>query len=75
MILFEPHEGFYYIVRNSTVLLREGRLSLNEWRHQIKHFLWILVVAEGLRAALTSLLSGLRDGLSYRLGKRLRPML
>jgi rhamnosyltransferase len=70
VIFSEPHERFYYIVRNSTVLLREGGLPVSEWGLQILHWFTSLVMVEGIRAALGSLLRGLTDGLVGRLGKR-----
>jgi rhamnosyltransferase len=70
MIFSEPHERFYYIVRNSTVLLCEGGLPISEWGLQILHWFTSLVIVEGFRTASSSLLWGLADGLFSRLGKR-----
>ena len=73
VISFEPHQRFYYLVRNSTVLLREGSLPINEWLLQISLWFRSLVTVEGIRVALSSLFWGLMDGLSGRPGKRLTP--
>jgi rhamnosyltransferase len=70
IIFYEPHERFYYLVRNSTVLFREGGLSLRVYRRQIQHWLWKLSMVEGFTVALSSLFWGLIDGWIGRLGKR-----
>ena len=66
VIFSESHERFYYIVRNSTVLLREGGLPVKEWGLQILHWFKSLVMVEGIKAASSSLFWGMTDGLCGR---------
>lgn len=69
---FEPDNRFYYIVRNSTVMLREGTLTFYEYISQIFNWLPRLVEMEGIKAGLVSLFWGLYDGINGRLGKNPR---
>jgi rhamnosyltransferase len=73
VILFEPHERFYYHLRNSTVMVREGSLPFMIWAYWNYHLIWSLFMAEGFKAALVSLFWGLTDGLLGRLGKMRKP--
>jgi len=66
--IYEPPWRYYYIIRNSTVLVMEGKLSLLTYIEQaIKYFIPLLVV-DGSVKALKALILGLAHGLFKRLG-------
>jgi len=66
--IYEPPWRYYYIVRNSTVLLMEGKLNIRFYIHQLYAFFVPLLVVDGVMKALKALVLGLSHGLFKKLG-------
>lgn len=67
--VFEPGYRLYYIIRNSTVLLIEGKIGFNFYLRQITKWAINLAKEQGLYSVLKPLVFGFLDGLYKRLGK------
>lgn len=67
---YESSWRFYYIVRNSTVLLKEKALDLRYYIAQISSSFYPLLQIEGVKKSSKSLILGLCDGIFSRLGYR-----
>jgi rhamnosyltransferase len=65
---YEPSGRFYYIVRNSTVLLSEGRFPVRLYVRQMLQWGALLALHEGVGPAARSIARGLADALGRRLG-------
>jgi rhamnosyltransferase len=61
--LYEPSSRFYLIVRNSTMLLREGRRTWPSYIYNLVMHFTLLMTVEGPRSAVKSFFLGLRDGI------------
>ncbi|MEM3334031.1 MAG: glycosyltransferase [Thermoplasmata archaeon] len=69
-ITYEPPIRFYYIVRNSTVLLLERKLPLSLYLFQIINWSKALILYDGLLKYIRVLSIGFFDGLKKNLGKK-----
>jgi rhamnosyltransferase len=67
-VRYEPASRYGYLVRNSTVLLREGRIPLGLYIRQLLQWGILLAVCESPLQAIRSGHQGLRDAISGRLG-------
>lgn len=65
---YEPNYRYYYIVRNSTILLLEKKISIPFYANQLRNVLKKLLLVEGIRPSLSALMYGLKDGLSKKTG-------
>ena len=66
--IYEPPWRYYYIVRNSTILLFEGKIEISFWMKQLIFFIVPLIFVDGIRVALRALVIGLAHALLKRLG-------
>lgn len=67
-----PHEllfRVYYIIRNSTVLLMERKLTITEYAFQIAFWSRSTVLHEGIVSYLGTFFIAIIDGISRKLGK------
>ena len=67
VVRYEPSDRYYYIVRNTTVLLCENKLPLSEYTGQVARWGFLVTLFEGPSAAARSILKGLGDALGGRL--------
>jgi len=65
---YEPPWRYYYIARNSTVLLLEGKIDVLFYIRQLWAFLIPLLVVDGFTKTFRALILGLAHGLFRRLG-------
>ncbi|MEM3365968.1 MAG: glycosyltransferase [Candidatus Methanomethyliaceae archaeon] len=66
--VYEPAWRYYYIVRNSTVLLMEGKLDIRFYIRQLRSFAIPLIFSVGIVKFLKTLTLGLAHGLGRKLG-------
>lgn len=66
--IYEPPWRFYYVVRNSTVLLMERGLDIKSYVEQLIAFIIPLLFADGITRTLKVLVLGLAHGLFRKLG-------
>ena len=67
-ITYEPGFRVYYIVRNSTILLRERKMTLFTYLRYVVYFPMALAITGQLLSSLHSTLSGIIDGMAGRVG-------
>jgi len=65
---YEDPFRYYYIVRNSTILLIERRIPLRHYAHQLVAYFIPLVIVHGLRKAINVLVLGLAHGILRKEG-------
>lgn len=66
MVRYETGSRYYFVVRNSTVLLREGRIPLEMYLRQLVQWGLLLVLCEGLKRGVYSFARGMRDALGWQ---------
>jgi len=66
--IYEPPWRYYYIVRNSTILLLEGKIDILFYIRQLWAFLIPLLVVDGFTKTFRALITGLAHGLFKKLG-------
>ena len=69
---YEPPIRVYYIIRNSTVLLMERKLSLAFYAHQIIGWSLSSIYQDGIITYSRTLITGLIDGLTRKLGNKMK---
>lgn len=67
--VFEPGYRLYYIIRNSTVMLIEGKIGVHFYTRQIRYWTVNLFKEKGLCAVLKPFTFGFLHGLQRKLGK------
>ena len=65
---YEPPWRYYYIVRNSTILLREGLIDPATYIHQLANWGVRILLADGPAKLLKPLVLGLTHGLMREIG-------
>jgi len=65
---YEPPWRYYYIARNSTVLLLEGKMNILFYIRQLWAFFIPLIIVDGFAKTFRALITGLAHGLFGRLG-------
>jgi len=65
---YEPLWRYYYIVRNSTTLLLEGKLPLSFYIRQLISWGFSSALVEGVKKTIKTLMIGLAHGIFKRLG-------
>jgi len=65
---YEPPWRYYYIVRNSTVLLLEGKIDVRFYVRQLLTFFISLIIVDGFAKTFKALITGLAHGLFKKLG-------
>lgn len=70
-LIYEPPSRLYYIIRNSTVLLIEKKMSILEYGHQILYWSLSSILHDGIFQYFKILITGLIDGLTRKLGKKI----
>ncbi len=65
---YEPPWRYYYIVRNSTILLREGLIDPATYIHQLANWGVRILLADGPAKLLKPLVLGLTHGLMHEIG-------
>lgn len=68
-LLYEPQFRTYYIIRNSTVLLTEGKLPITNYICQIAYWSLSSLLHDGIVSYSKILIAGLIDAISRNLGK------
>jgi len=66
-VRYEPSGRYYYIVRNTTVLVHERRLMAREYLRQVAEWGILVALCEGPVTALRTFLKGIGDALGGRL--------
>ena len=66
---YEPKFRIYYIIRNSTVLLIEGKIPISNYVYQIAYWSLSSVLHYGIFSYLRIFMNGIIDGFSRKLGK------
>jgi rhamnosyltransferase len=69
-LAYEPLFRVYYIIRNSTVLLIERKISIIIYASQIARWSISSILHDGIFKYFRTLITGVTDGLSKKLGKR-----
>jgi len=67
-LIYEPPWRFYYIVRNSTVLVMEGKLNVLTYIRQLCSYFIALTIVDGFIQSFRMLVLGLTHGLFKKLG-------
>jgi rhamnosyltransferase len=65
---YEPPWRYYYMVRNSTVLLMEGKLDIEFYIRQLVEFLIPMLFVDGIIRSFKALILGITHGLTKKLG-------
>ena len=68
-LLYEPQFRMYYIIRNSTVLLIEGKIPITNYLWQIAYWSFSSILHDGIVRFSKIFIVGIIDGLSRKLGK------
>lgn len=67
-LVYEPPWRYYYIVRNSTVLLMEGKMDVHFYLSRLLRFAFPIFLVDGSRKLLRALTLGFTHGLFKKLG-------
>lgn len=68
-LFYEPLDRVYYIVRNSTILLFERKISYSEYIYQILFWSRSSIINDGFIRYIKTFIKGINDAFSRRLGK------
>lgn len=66
-IRYEPSGRYYYIVRNTTILFKEGKLTLGTYTRQVTQWGFMVMMGEGFSPAVRTFFRGLVDAIGGRL--------
>ena len=70
-LVYEPQFRIYYIIRNSTVLLMEGKMPLTNYMSQIAYWSLSSILHDGIVRYSRTLIIGVIDGFSKKLGQKM----